>query len=392
MRDSPTTTRRAPARPQVANPQTARPDGRPLSLATPHGRIPLPTFLPDATRAVVKSVDAADLEACGVCALMMNALHLAVQPGAGAVARLGGLHGFAGWRRPIVTDSGGFQIFSLLRENSRYGSVSSKGFVYRPGGAAARRLITPKKSIRQQMRFGADILFCLDQCTHPEDPREVQLESVRRTISWARECRAEFERRLEQKSEERQRPLLYAVVQGGSELDLRRRCIDSLLELGFDGFGFGGWPISDDGELVDTVLRVAEMVPADLPLHGLGIGKPENLVAAWRGGYQTFDCSYPTRAARRRQLMVARGPWEQLALSDHDFYEVLYLQDKRFYRDGRPLDPECSCLACRRYSRAYLQHLFRIDDSLANRLATVHNLTFYSRLVSSLSEDSRHGI
>jgi queuine tRNA-ribosyltransferase len=359
-----------------------------FSLQTPHGPIALPAFFPDGTRGVVRAVDSADLAASGVAAVMVNALHLTTQPGADVVSRLGGLHGFMGWPGPIITDSGGYQIFSLLRENSRNGSVSAKGFIYRPGGGADKRLFTPEKSIQQQMRFGADILFCLDQCTHPADPREVQLASVERTIAWARQCKNEFSRRLEQRRSEGPRPLLFAVIQGGQDPDLRRRCADALIAIGFDGFGFGGWPINEEGELVDMVLRVAEMIPPGAPLHGLGIGKPENVVAAFRAGYHTCDSSFPTRAARRRQLMVATGPWERADLSGKDFYDILHIEDKKYYRDGQPLDPLCSCLTCRRYSRAYLHHLFRIDDGLANRLATLHNLSFYSRFIGVLREPS----
>jgi queuine tRNA-ribosyltransferase len=379
MQENPATRDSSPA---LAN------DGRPLlSIPTPHGPIPLPTFFPDGTRAVVKSVDAADLEASGITAVMVNALHLTTQPGADVVRKLGGLHGFMGWPGPVVTDSGGFQIFSLLRENSRNGSVSDKGFIYRSGGVADRRLFTPEKSIQQQMRFGADVLFCLDQCTHPDDPREVQLASVERTIAWSRQCKAEFVRRLEQRGIEGPRPLLFAVIQGGTDSDLRRRCADSLLAIGFDGFGFGGWPISEEGGLVDMVYRVAEMVPRGIPLHGLGIGKPENVVAAYRAGYHTCDSSFPTRAARRRRLMVATRPWDDGGLFGKDFYDVLYIEDEKYYRDGQPLDSQCHCLACRRYSRAYLHHLFRIEDGLADRLATLHNLTFYSRLVGALAAE-----
>jgi queuine tRNA-ribosyltransferase len=358
-----------------------------LNLPTPHGPIPLPAFFPDATRAVVKSIDAADLEASGVTAVMVNALHVTTQPGADVISKLGGLHGFMGWPGPIVTDSGGYQIYSLLRENSRNGSVSAKGFIYRPGGGGDKRLFTPEKSIQQQMRFGADVLFCLDQCTHPDDPSEFHLASVERTLVWARLCKAEFGRRLAQREDDGPLPLLFAVIQGGNDQDLRRRCAENLLEIGFDGFGFGGWPIGEEGELVDMVLRVPEMIPRGIPIHGLGIGKPENIVAAYRAGYHTFDSSFPTRAARRRRLMVATRPWAGGGISGKDFYDVLYLEDGKYYRDSRPLDSQCSCLTCRRFSRAYLHHLFRIDDGLANRLATVHNLSFYSRLLAALADE-----
>src|SRR5258708_1953445 len=286
-----------------------------LSLPTTHGQIALPAFLPDATGAVVKSIDATDLEASGVAAVMVNALHVTTQPGADVISKLGGLHGFMGWPGPIVTDSGGYQIYSLLRENSRNGSVSAKGFIYRPGGGGDKRLFTPEKSIQQQMRFGADVLFCLDQCTHPEDPSEFHLASVERTLAWARLCKAEFDRRLAQRDGDGPRPLLFAVIQGGNDQDLRRRCAEELLEIGFNGFGFGGWPIGEEGELVDMVLRVPEMIPRGVPIHGLGIGKPENIVAAYRAGYHTFDSSFPTRAARRRRLMVATRPWSRGGIS-----------------------------------------------------------------------------
>jgi queuine tRNA-ribosyltransferase len=371
----------SPPSPPFPAPETVR-------VATPHGVVEGPRFFPDATRGVVRAIDAADLEATGTETVMVNALHLTTQPGAEMISSVGGLHRFMGWPGPIVTDSGGFQIFSLLRESSRYGSVTDKGFVYRAGGGPKKRLFTPEKSIQQQMRFGADVLFCLDHCTHPEDPAKTQRESVERTVAWARRCRDEFDRRLDDGAvgDDSSRPRLFAVIQGGPDPELRRRCAESLLDIGFDGYGFGGWPIGEDGELVEMVHRVAEMVPAGVPIHGLGIGKPENLVAAHRAGYHTFDSSYPTRAARRRQLMAARGPWSS-PLPESDFYDTLYLQDKKFYRDDAPVEEGCPCLACRRYGRAYLHHLFRIDEGVADRLATIHNLTFYARLMAALAHD-----
>ncbi|MEM7678425.1 MAG: tRNA guanosine(34) transglycosylase Tgt, partial [Myxococcota bacterium] len=261
--------------------------------------------MPDATRAVVRSVDSKDLKSVHIHGLVTNALHLSTTPGSTVVEQLGGLHRFMAWDRPIVTDSGGFQIYSLLRENSRYGSVSDKGFMYRPGGQGSKKLLSPAKAIHHQVRFGADIVFCLDQCTHPSDAIEIQQQSVARTIAWAKTCKDEFVRLTRNMKDDSPRPLLFAVIQGGDDADLRRRCADALLEIGFDGFGFGGWPIADDGALTEMVALVGqELLPKEFPLHALGVGKPQNIVAAFDQGYTTFDSALPTRDARRQRLFV----------------------------------------------------------------------------------------
>jgi len=358
-----------------------------VGLDTPHGRVPFPTFFPDATRAVVKALDAVDLENCGVSALMVNIFHLSNIPGTQVISRYGGVHRYMGWDRPIASDSGGFQLFSLLQSNKKYGSISPRGFTYRQDGRREKKLFTPSKSIHQQLRLGSDILFCLDHCTHPDETPEIQAQSVQHTIKWAHECKAELERALDNKKFEAMRPKLFAVVQGGQVPELRRKCADSLLEIGFDGYGFGGWPIDEDGRLVEMVYQVAELLPPDTPKHALGIGKPENIVAAWRAGYTTFDSSLPTRDARRRRLFIARDLESPLP-NDGSFYKYLYIGDDKHRREDEPIDPGCSCLCCMRYSRAYLHHLFHVKDCLAYRLATLHNLYFLSRLMRALELDN----
>jgi queuine tRNA-ribosyltransferase len=353
-------------------------------LETRRGGLRLPAFLPDGTRAVVRGLDADDLKACGIEAMMVNALHLSTNPGTSTVAAVGGIHRFMGFDGIVASDSGGFQAWSLAHANAKLGSVTDKGFVYRHEKGGPKNLLTPEKCIRHQIELGSDILFCLDQCTHPDESPAVQEASVKRTIDWARRCRNEFVARVgaEPGGDAGERPLLFAVVQCGNDLALRQRCAEELAGMGFDGFGFGGWPIAEGGGLTDMVARLAEMLPPDAPKHALGIGKPDNIVAAWRDGYQLFDCAIPTRDARRRRLYVTSDSPGTI-LKNICKSSFLYIEDERYARDDSPLDP---ALGEAGPSRAYLHHLFKIKDSAAERLATKHNLRFYARLIEQLRD------
>lgn len=354
------------------------------SLLTRRGPLTLPAFLPDATRAVVRGLDSRDLAECGLDALMVNSLHLATRPGISAIEAIGGVHRFMAWDGVVASDSGGFQAWSMAAQGAGLGSVTDKGFIYRHEKAGKKNLLTPEKCIKRQLDLGADILFCLDQCTHPDDSPEVQATSVRRTLDWARRCRTEFAARIAQPGgpNHGDRPLLFAVVQGGNDPDLRRRCAEELAAMGFDGFGFGGWPVAKDGSLVDMVAHVAEVLPREAPKHALGIGRPDNLVAAWRAGYRMFDCALPTRDARHRRLFITTEAYDNTVLSN-DFYRALYIEDEQHSRDAGPLDPRVDS----RVSRAYLHHLFKIKDSSAERLATRQNLAFYGSLMHRLRRE-----
>lgn len=355
------------------------------SLSTSHGDLRLPAFLPDATRGVVRGVDARDLTETGVEAVMVNTLHLSSQPGTSTVKDVGGAHAFMGWDGPVASDSGGFQVMSLAAGGPRGVSVEEGGLSYKLEGQRKRRSLTPETCIRYQVQLEADILFCLDHCPPAGADASIQRESVEHTVKWAAECKTEFEKRV-QSAEcgvrsaegEGSRPLLFAIVQGGEDRGLREECIQRLVEIGFDGYGFGGWPIADDGGLVDAVGWVAESLPDDTPIHGLGIGKPENVIAAERLGVHTFDCTIPTRDSRRGRL------YEATDTSFSGGYAYLFIEKERFTRDNEPVDASCDCWSCTRYSRAYLHHLFRIGDPAGIRLATMHNLRFYSRLVDWL--------
>ena len=350
-------------------------------LETRRGPLRLPAFLPDATRAVVKGLDSRDLAECGVEALMVNSLHLATRPGASTVKAAGGVHRFMGWNGVVASDSGGFQAWSMAAGGAGLGSATDKGFVYRHERGARKRLLTPAKCIRRQLRLDADILFCLDQCTHPDDPADAQRAAVERTLAWARRCRDEFVARTgREPGAGGGGPLLFAVVQGGADPALRERCAGELAAMGFDGFGFGGWPIGDDGLLTDMVALTADRLPADAPKHALGVGKPENAVAAWKAGYRLFDCALPTRNARRKRLYVMLDD-DFNTMIHNEFYDVLYMEQERHARDRSAIDPSVDPDGP---SRAYLHHLFRIGEASAERLATRHNLRFYARLIDGM--------
>ncbi len=353
------------------------------TLRTPHGALPLPAFLPDATQGVVRALDAADLRACGVQALQTNAFHLMQKPGTSTIQALGGLHRMMGWDGPIVTDSGGFQAYSLIRQNPRAGRLSDRGLAFQPEGAARKFQFTPEKSVQLQFRYGADIVVCLDDCTHPEDPLEEQEKSVRRTIAWARRGRAEFDRLVQEKRlAPGERPLLLAVVQGGTSRALRRQCAEELLAIGFDGYGYGGWPLDGAGNLLEEVFAyLRELIPQQFPLHALGVGHPQHVATCVRLGYGLLDSVMPTRDARHGRLYVWNGP----AGLHGDWFSYLYAGDNRHIKAAGSVSPYCDCPACTHYSLGYLHHLLKVGDGLYQRLATMHNLRFYTQLLERLT-------
>jgi len=364
-----------------------------------HGDLALPAFLPDATLGVVRATDASDLRGAGVRALVMNVFHLMQKPGSSTISALGGLHHMADWDGPIVTDSGGFQAYSLIRQNPRAGSLSDGGIRFQPEGADRPFQLTPEKSIQLQLAYGADVLVCLDDCTHVDDAPAEQQVSVARTIKWARRSKEELERLLGQRrngkraAEESRRmegpaarPLLFAVVQGGGSEQLRRECAEALLEIGFDGYGYGGWPLDRHGKLLHDMLSYTRsLIPREFVMHALGVGHPDSVVACHALGYQVFDSALPTRDARGGRLYAyttdpsganfrPRGSW----------WEYVYIEDKKHIKANRPISAFCDCHTCRSYTLGYLHHLHKVGDTLYYRLATIHNLRFMMRLMETL--------
>lgn len=349
-----------------------------MNLQLPRGTVRLPAFLPDATRGFVRGADASDLREAGAEALVMNVFHLAIRPGAGAVKALGGLHALYAWNGPILTDSGGFQAYSLIRQNPSRGSVTDRGLTFLPEGRSRPVQLTPEKSLHLQLAFGADIAVCLDDCTHAEAPLAEQEAAVERTLRWARLTKTAFERLVPGGKQAASRPLLFGVVQGGGSAALRKRCAEALLETGFDGFGFGGWPFTEDGSLLREMLAaVREFIPPAYPLHALGVGHPEHVAACVRLGYTLFDSALPTRDARSGRL-YAGVPGERL--------QVVYIDDGKHTRERRPIQEGCDCRACASASLGFLRHLRVCGDPLFARLATIHNLRYMFRLMEHLRD------
>ncbi len=360
------------------------------NLLLPNGPLALPTFLPDATLGVVRAVDSVDLVNCGIQAVVMNTYHLMQHPGSSTVQALGGLHEMCGWPHPILTDSGGFQAYSLIRQNAKYGKLTNDGIVFQPDGADRKFHLTPEKCIQLQMSYGADILMCLDDCTHVDDPPATQQESVRRTIAWAKRCRQEFDRLVKQKKfADGERPLLFGVVQGGGSRDLRQECAEALLEIGFDGYGYGGWPLDAEGALlIDMLAYTRELVPTQFPMHALGVGHPASITICTGMGYDTFDSALPTRDARRGRLYTFTSANARPVAHHSDWFRYLYITDDKYIKARDPMSDHCDCLTCQQYSRGYLNHLYTANEAAFMRLATLHNLRFMVQLMAQLANNS----
>ena len=352
------------------------------SLKLPYGQVSMPVFMPDATLGVVRAVDATDLLDCQVQAVVMNTFHLMQRPGSSTIHALGGLHRMSAWPRPIVTDSGGFQAYSLIQQNPKFGTINDDGITFKPESAERKFHLTPEKTIQLQMSYGADVVICLDECTHVDASYEMQETSVKRTIAWARRCKKEFLHQVNQKRlPPEQRPLLFAVIQGGGSLELRKRCADELLEIGFDGFGYGGWPMDGQGHLLtDLIAYTRELVPPQFPMHALGIGHPTNVVDCTKMGYGIFDSAMPTRDARHSRLYT----FTSAAGLEDKWLSYTYINDDKHIKSNAPVSSYCDCLCCTNYSLGYLHHLFKINDTLFFRLATIHNLRFMTQLTERL--------
>lgn len=348
--------------------------------------IHFPFFLPDATRAVIRSLDSFDLKEAGVEGIVVNVFHLMSNPGITVLKSLGNVKYFMNWDRLVVSDSGGFQLLSVIRENKSYGNVNSDGIIFYPGSQGARKKLTPEKSIQIQFSIGSDIFICLDDCPSINASVEENISSVNRTIEWAKRCKEEFQKQLYIRKMQNNHPLLFAVIHGGNDENLRERCAEELIKIGFDGFCFGGWPLDKDGKFNNKILSfTANLIPDDLPKFALGVGNPKAIVDCFLMGYNMFDCVLPTRDARHQRLYIfPEMPEKSDVLNSEKVTDFVYIMDQKYIKDTRPISIFCDCHTCRNYSRAYIHHLFEINDSLALRLATIHNLRTYTKLIEIL--------
>ncbi|MDA8146668.1 MAG: tRNA guanosine(34) transglycosylase Tgt [Thermaerobacter sp.] len=333
-------------------------------LTTPHAAVETPAFLPVGTQGSVKGLDPQELTAMGARLLLANTYHLYLRPGAGVVRRLGGLHRFMQWPGGILTDSGGFQILSL----SSLRQVDDQGVVFRSHLDGSLHALTPEGAVAIQEELGADIITVLDECLPYPVEEARAADSVRRTLDWARRCRESH--RTDQ--------ALFAIVQGATFPRLRRRCAEELAALDFPGYAVGGLSVGEPKELTWEVLgETTAHLPPEKPRYLMGVGEPADLLAGVATGVDLFDCVLPTRLGRHGMLLTARGR--------------LSVRSARFAQDASPPDPDCGCTVCRRFSRAYLRHLFRSGELLGPRLASQHNVYFLLRLMAQARDAIRAG-
>ncbi|EKD33437.1 MAG: hypothetical protein ACD_76C00029G0002 [uncultured bacterium] len=346
-------------------------------IDTSHGRLETPFFMPIATAGAVKTLTASEVSDLGASIILSNTYHLMLRPGIETMKSLGGLHTLMNWKNPILTDSGGFQVYSLGKLNK----ISESGVRFQSHIDGSYRDLTPELSIEMQMAIGSDIFMQFDDVAAGESERVRYEEAMERSLRWAKQCKEYFEKnKLPEKNQK-----LFGIVQGGTYEDLRKKSVEGLIDIGFDGYAIGGLSV---GENRDDTYRLAEFVasrlPEDKPRYFMGGGKPEEIVRYVKYGIDMFDCVLPTRNARHGNLFVWRGEPSSVDLSDRIFYEQVRITSDSYALSKEPIDPFCDCFACTSTSRAYLRHLFNVQEMLAFRLATAHNVRFYLRLMEEI--------
>ena len=333
-------------------------------LRTPHGTVQTPAFMPVGTQGAVKAMRFDELAAIGTEILLGNTYHLMLRPGDPLIARFGGLHRFIGWSGPILTDSGGFQVFSLAHRRT----LTDEGVEFRSHIDGAAHMLTPERAVDIQARLGSDIAMVLDECPAYEATRDQAARAVQRSAAWARRCRTRLEAVRAGAAGEvtatNPGQALFGIVQGGVFDDLRRESAERTVEAGFDGYAIGGLSVGEPNALMHEVAgAAASRLPADRPRYLMGVGTPEDLVECVARGIDMFDCVLPTRNARNGQLFTSQGR--------------VNIRNARHAEDDGPLDPACGCYTCRHHSRAYLRHLHLANEMTAAALNTLHNLSFF---------------
>mgnify|MGYP005844369255 CR=1 FL=1 len=331
-------------------------------LHTPHGVIETPVFMPVGTQATVKTLSQEELEQLGFQIILGNTYHLYLRPGDERIARLGGLHRFMRWERALLTDSGGFQVFSLapLRH------IDDDGATFRSHLDGSEHRFTPERAVQIQRNLGSDIMMALDECPPYPASREEVAQATERTYRWALRCRAEWQKQPNQQA-------LFGIIQGGVHEDLRQTSLQQITELNLPGYAIGGVSVGEPLEAMRQVVEwVAPRMPADKPRYLMGVGTPDDILHAVQHGVDVFDCVLPTRLARHHAVFTRNGR--------------INLRNAQYQERDEPIDPTCDCPVCQRYSLAYLHHLFRAGEMLGYRLATYHNLAFYARLMAQIRQ------
>lgn len=337
-------------------------------IKTPHGEIETPVFMPVGTQATVKMMTKEELETIGTQIILGNTYHLYLRPGDNLIAKLGGLHSFMNWNKPILTDSGGFQVFSL----GAIRKIIEEGVHFRSHIDGSKHFISPEKSIEIQNNLGSDIMMAFDECPPGMSTREYLIPSIERTTRWAKKCI--------DANKNKDKQGLFAIVQGGIYEDLRDKSLNELYEMDddFSGYAIGGLAVGEPREDMYRILKyITPKLPENKPRYLMGVGEPLDMLEAVENGIDMMDCVQPTRIGRHGTVFTKYGR--------------LVIKNKIYEEDTRPLDEDCDCYSCKNYNRAYIRHLFKAEEMLGQRLATIHNLHFLIKLMSNARESIKNG-
>ncbi len=351
-------------------------------LKTSHGKLSTPFFMPVATQGVLKQVSTEEIRKLGAQIILSNTYHLMLRPGSAQIRKYGGLHSFMDWDSAILTDSGGFQIFSLAGTRSRSGrplvKLDKDGARFKSYIDGSEHYLTPERSIKIQAELGVDIAVCLDECAALPATRQKIEQAMELTTRWARKSKA-YHRRLKAK-----KPLLFAVVQGGLDKELRLKSAGELMDIGFDGYNIGGLSVGESArEMYGVLDYLTPALPEDKPRYLMGVGYPENIIEAVRRGVDMFDCVIPTREGRHGRLFqMANGEWRMANFK----YKTVHITSAKYSKNLKAINPHSKIKELRRYSLAYLHYLFKIKEPLGQRLATLNNLEFYLDLMEKIRQ------
>lgn len=348
-------------------------------LLLPHGRVKTPFFMPVATRGAVKSLTADDVKKLGTEIILSNTYHLLQRPGLEFLKKHGGLHNFMGWNKPILTDSGGYQVFSL----GKLRKITREGVIFQSEIDGRKLFLSPELAVEAQFAIDSDVMMVLDYCDSWPITHAKAQEVVAITLHWARRCKERYDKIImKKKIPKAKRPRIFGIVQGSLYKDLRTYCIAELTKLDFDGYGIGG--VAPKKKVTECVEWCTDLLPQDKPRYLMGVGRPEDIVEAVAVGVDMFDCVIPTREARHGMLYIKKTRIMVTREVKKLFYTTLRIKNERYANDFRPLDPSCACYTCSITTRAYLRHLFITREALFMRLASIHNLAFYLDMMKEL--------
>jgi queuine tRNA-ribosyltransferase len=339
----------------------------------------LPIFFPDATRGYIKGISSKDLRKTKISGVVVNAYHILHENLLVRISKKG-IHDYMGFNGIIISDSGGFQVMSLIHKNPELGRIYDDKIVFRLDDK--KIILTPENCISTQLKIGSDIVMCLDDCTYANASLKEQKGSVKRTVKWARRCKAEFEK-LTKNVKKDKKPLLFAIIQGGNNRELRKYCAEELINIGFDGYAFGGFPMHNGKIMINILKYVSKLIPDDKPKYAMGLGKPGDIIECVKLGYNMFDCVIPTRDARHKRLFIFTKKPNKKNISKS--FKEINIRAK--FCKAKKISKYCDCETCKNYTRKKLLTLFKANRKKANRLATIHNLRFYSIIMGTIGKN-----